>query len=340
MAERRQCYYARVCWNSKGWIYPTGDARSLEVNTYAAKNGFGHEEWLFNPQTFEGYHYAFLQPVGQSFKKLTGKTIDVLLWAINPYKQHVQIGEIRNCEVLTEAQAREALAAYQKNGWLMHMGEDIARVGGEQVKWSWHGLSNIRFRTKDAIQYDQPFPVAESRDKIAKLMRYNLVVAEPSDEDRQWYPRMRQGSPEITSPHSSTRTGWQGGTVELYHRVLQGELMARLQEKFGKENVEGEANWVDITVKIGKRRMLIEVKTYANAKYAIREALGQILEYAYFDSTTQAAGTELFIVAPAPANEQVSTYLNILRNSFRIPIQYCQFLQGSQLPTVFFASNQ
>ena len=58
-------YYARICWNTRGWVAPSGDAKNLETGTYAAKDKFGHEEWLFNFMwLLDGYHYAF-PPRGQ-----------------------------------------------------------------------------------------------------------------------------------------------------------------------------------------------------------------------------------------------------------------------------------
>jgi hypothetical protein len=41
--------YCRICWNTSGWRYPTGEAPKLEsAGAYVAENGFGNEEWMFN----------------------------------------------------------------------------------------------------------------------------------------------------------------------------------------------------------------------------------------------------------------------------------------------------
>ncbi|HEY5330789.1 MAG TPA: hypothetical protein VIJ79_12950 [Acidobacteriaceae bacterium] len=108
-----------------------------------------------------------------------------------------------------------------------------------------------------------------------------------------------------------------------------------MQKQFGKDNVVREAGCVDLTITNGKRRLLIEIKTDVVAKRAIREALGQILEYAFFTSTPQIADAELYIVATGPANEEVSAYIKLLRSKFGIPITYCQFLPDDDLPEVF-----
>jgi hypothetical protein len=124
--------------------------------------------------------------------------------------------------------------------------------------------------------------------------------------------------------------------VDPYHPKLQKELMELLQVQFGKENVRRESGYVDITVESGRRKLLIEIKTDAVARRAIREALGQILEYAYFhpelQNPTQDDQMELFIVAPGSGNDEVSTYIGLLRNKFNIPVRYCSFLPGSSLP--------
>ena len=334
-------YYARICWNAGGWSIPSGNKAKLERNSFVAENGFGYEEWLFNYMwPFKGYNYAFLQPVHKSFQRIKGKSLDILLWAIDPDKHHVQVGEIKKCHVLTDSEAQEAYEYYKKQGRLKQMEEDIVRVGANKgVMTGDPGLFNIRFRSGDAVQYDDPLPSANPSDIIAKLKSYTLVHASQSQVDKQWYARTRQGTTSIPIPKAYIRPSSQGGTVDPYHPVLQGELMKLLQTQFGKDKVDRESRWIDITVSIGTKKMLIEIKTDAVAKRAIREALGQILEYAYFSSESQGQKqteeTELFIVAPGNADEEVSAYLSLLRNKFHIPIRYCSFSPGSELPKAF-----
>lgn len=334
-------YYARICWNTNGWRIPSGDKSKLEQHSFVAENGFGYEEWLFNYMwPFKGYNYAFLQPVHRSFHRMKGKTLDLLLWAIDPDKRRVQIGEIKKCEVLTDSESQEAIEHYRKQGRLKQMEEDIVRVGANKsVMTGDNGLFNIRFRSEHAVQYDDPLPTAIPTDNIAKLKRYSLVLANQSHVDKQWLARMRQGSTSIPIAKAYIRPSSQGCTVDPYHPVLQAELMKLLQAQFGKDSVKRETRCVDITVNIGKRKMLIEIKTDVVAKRAIREALGQILEYAYFPLESrdqiQTEVTELFIVAPGAANDEISAYLSLLSNKFHIPIRYCSFSPGSKLPEAF-----
>ena len=126
---------ARICWNSQGWVFPTGEAKALEAGSYVTKAGFGHEEWLFNfAWLVDGYHYAFLQPVSKSLKSVAGKTLDILLYSVNPNRDRVYVGELNNCEVLKHAQAQDALNLYAKNGWLESMKQQISAVSGHPAR--------------------------------------------------------------------------------------------------------------------------------------------------------------------------------------------------------------
>jgi hypothetical protein len=326
-------YFARICWNSKGWELPTGEAKNLEKASYTAQTGFGHEEWLFNfTWLISGEHYAFLQPVHKSFARVTGQTIHVFLWAIDAHGQHIHVGEIRNCKVLTNAEAQKAFEDHKRLGWLTIMQSDLAHVRGDLPELAQPGLFNIRFRPEDVDRYDAPYPVAKSTDRIAKFKRYTLVSASESDAKMQETVRVRSGSSVIPEAAPHIRVGSPGGPVNAHHAALQAELMKLLQAQFGKRNVEREAACVDLTVNDMDRRILIEIKPYSSAKQAIRESLGQILEYAFYSSDIQNKNAELFIVAPAIVDATAIAYLEMLRRRFQLPIRYCRFSIGNELP--------
>jgi hypothetical protein len=41
--------YCRICWNTRYWREPTGEAAIFETaKSYVHEKSFGHEEWLFN----------------------------------------------------------------------------------------------------------------------------------------------------------------------------------------------------------------------------------------------------------------------------------------------------
>ena len=125
-------YVARLCWNSKSWTRPTGEAASAETDTYATQTRYGHEEWLFNFQrVLDGWKYGFLQPVNKSYAKVQGQTINVHFYTISPKREWFYVGRIPACEVLTEKQAADARAAFRANGGRKDMEGHVKQIGGK-----------------------------------------------------------------------------------------------------------------------------------------------------------------------------------------------------------------
>jgi hypothetical protein len=328
-------YYVRICWNSCGWVFPTGEAKELETDSYVTKAGFGQEEWLFNfAWMIDGYHYAFLQPVNNSFKKVTGSTLGLLLYCVNPNQGRVYIAEVKNCEVLTAVQAEECLRRYKKAGWLKSMGEQIGKIGGETERLDTEATSlfNVRFRPED-VDFYQPQRLAQAKDLVMKLNRYTLVEADQQIVNIQW--RRRKGTKIPPAVLAITRSGHPGVIYDPIHAALQGKLFELLRARFGSDAVVLEADFVDITLQRNAEKTLIEIKSDPDARIAIRKALGQILEYAYFNPNSQNADAKLVIVSPGGLTANVSGYLNRLRTNVGIRVSYCAFSLGDALPQIF-----
>jgi hypothetical protein len=332
VAMKRCC--ARICWNSYGWVFPSGEAKELEKGSYVTSTGFGHEEWLFNfAWLIDDYHYAFLQPVSNSFRKMEGETLEILLYSINQNHDRVYVGEIRSCEVLMPAQVKAALKHYKKLGWFESMRDQIKKVGGDASRLNDASLLfNVRFRRTDVDLY-QPPRLARRSDLVSKFSRYKLVRADRKAIIGQW--QRRKGTTVPPSVQTITRSGHPGVIYDPIHAALQGQLLELLKARFGKDGVLREEDFVDISVSDGKRRILIEIKSDADARLAIRKGLGQILEYAYFHPSSRDGGVELFIVAPAPLTTEVSAYMSLLRSEFELPITYCPFSLADELPDAF-----
>ena len=135
------------------------------------------------------------------------------------------------------------------------------------------------------------------------------------------------------------RSGSKGGVVDPYHPVLESTLMILLQKHFGVNNVVRDNGWVDLTVLSKKRKLLIELKTDPVAKRAIREAMGQTLEFAYFEPTSHHLDLELYIVAPSPSDAGAANYLKMLNVQFGITVGYYQFTPGGNLAAPISASD-
>jgi hypothetical protein len=335
-------YCCRICWNKYGWRYPSGC--TSRDSGYAGKNGFGHEEWLFNFSWIsdDGYQYAYLQPVSKAPKARVGKSIDLLLWTIDPDGNRLDVGRISNCRILTQEEDLRALNEYKKKGWFQQMQKDVEAVHGIKEALDCKGFFNVRFRREDATVFDPPIPFAKLPGKIARSTHYLLMEVDDADLPLLSEDIDRDGTSELPGDSGGIVKGPTGAVfVDPQEKRLQRRLMELLQEQFGKNNVKREGGFgpapFDLVVRNGQRTILIEMKAYADARRVIREALGQILEYAFLypNKSKRMENVDLFIVAPAPLSEAVLNYMNLLRTRFAIPVRYCSFTLRDPLPSVF-----
>lgn len=113
--------------------------------------------------------------------------------------------------------------------------------------------------------------------------------------------------------------------VDARHTYLQEKLYDNLVSTFGEEAVGLEnqinGNRIDIVVEIAKNRYLFyEVKTGSSAKSCIRQAMGQLFEYAFWNNPEFDAS--LIIAGEFEMDKITSDYIRLLKNKFNIPISY------------------
>ncbi len=133
------------------------------------------------------------------------------------------------------------------------------------------------------------------------------------------------GKPKL--PQNTTyNTTQQQININARHSFLQEKLYKKLISEYGEKNI-GMENYVngkkiDLVLKTGNLYTFYEIKTSNSAKQCIREALGQILEYAYFDA--QKYADEIVIAGEYPIDSQTKNYLNYLNTEFNLPLKYHQ----------------
>lgn len=326
-------YLARLCWNSKNWTRPTGDAARIEqAETYNAKMGFGHEEWLFNFQwVLDGWKYGFLQPVNRSLAKVEGKVLDVRLYAISPTGSWFYVGHLRRCEVLTEDQAQTARAEFKRRGWFKDMLSHVRHVGGDIGGLQYEDprlVFNVRFRPVDAELYD-PALLVGPKDAIRKLRRYTLtsVRNEILKVESEWATRV--AATQLRPTGKRRRTVAASTEMDLVQNQLQNELYAVLVKKYGADAVVMEEGFVDIKIQGDAGRTLIEVKSDSRPRFAIREALGQLLEYSFVAEKQGEHVKALIVAAPGELRPRDAEYLDHLRKRWALPLAYVCFRRGT-----------
>ena len=115
--------------------------------------------------------------------------------------------------------------------------------------------------------------------------------------------------------------------IELRQNEIQEALYNYLVSVYGRENVGTErptvTGKIDVVVRRGTRYWFYEIKASAPTRACIREAVGQLLEYAFWPGGHRAE--RLLIVGEHPLDEESRQYLQYLREHFSLPVGYKQF---------------
>ena len=103
---------------------------------------------------------------------------------------------------------------------------------------------------------------------------------------------------------------------------MQAKLLAQLQAEHGADRVHIEVDSVDVLVETSDEIRLYEIKSDLNPRAVIRQALGQILEYAYHPPRTHRLPVRLVIVGRCDLGAEELAYLAHLKTKFGLPLDY------------------
>lgn len=151
------------------------------------------------------------------------------------------------------------------------------------------------------------------------------INEELSETDQlQFVPGHLQRNAEDRTLRAS---GKQISVTQLHNRI-QNQLFEILSRKYGAESVGteqliGNANRVDVVVMVDGETRFYEIKTSKFARIAIRQAVPQLLEYAFYPNQNRA--NVLVIVGPGEATTDDLAYIDHLRSRFGMPLEYYPF---------------
>jgi hypothetical protein len=345
---------ARLTWNDNGYIYPSGKiGKSINKDSHEGKYGYGHEEWLLDTsKLLDGYHYGFLEPIRKHQSAYTNKVYDVWLYTLDgESKVRFWIGSINQVEVIDTELAIEIKQKYIDNGWLNEMEEQIKACGADDKGFSgYNGLDlfNIRFKPENMATND-PYVEIPEGNSIADVGRYSFLFMKEAFK----LPEIDSSTPftfetPVLSPGSVTKHPKKKRSIRLpraveityIHKAISDNLTIKLREKYGDLNVNPEhtagygQNRVDIIVKDTDGLIFYEIKSYNSIMTCIREAIGQLFEYALWPNQYKAK--KMVVVSQISPSENVKKYFVHLRERTHIPIYYQAYnLKTNSLSTEY-----
>jgi hypothetical protein len=128
----------------------------------------------------------------------------------------------------------------------------------------------------------------------------------------------------------SKTTGWATATLKeqilnifLRHNEIQNRLKAQLDAAGGIRVVlEARVGQraIDIVTENGEQLWFYEIKTAGSVRQCLREAIGQLLEYAFWPGATRP--TKLIVVGEPPPTKELDAYLETLNAFLPIRLEY------------------
>ena len=319
---------ARIAYNSSGWQHPTGEAGEQESGeTYNAQNKFGHEDWLFRAEwVLDGWRYAFIQGLNKGRESYLGQSLNVTLYTIQPDKRRRLVATIYGVESLSDQQANDALNTFRDKGWLKTMQDEVRAIDGRAEafgapEWAPHVL-NVRFR-QAGVDMHPPETFLADDEWLQNRHRYMLYKLEGADRTRIEQPHVGRSGTQ-TAPNATPlfRRGTKPISYTPEHARMQTKLLAKLQAQYGKEHVWLETDYVDARVETDKELIFFEIKSDLDPRAVIRQALGQLLEYAYHPVREGRRPGSLVIVGRTSLGAEDTAYLNRLCKEFTLPLSY------------------
>lgn len=334
----------RLTWNTNNWEYPSGHkwskSKQGSTESYSKQYGYGHEEWLFNDRyNFVGYQYGYIRGVSNLPEKQDAVD-EVFLFTIAPDKQCFLIGSIKDVEVITGWEEQELIAEELIKASEEQMLEELEEVGADYQHHKDHKLAlNMRFKWEDADILEVPKPVDFIDLGIYK--RYQAFKLESEmkrklQEETEGKPELqfKSGKPVYKSHYERKSTAKQT-LVHRTHSDIGNELYDYLKEVKGidasnisLENTTIGRKTIDLTVKERETLSLFEIKTSADPLSNIRQAIGQLLEYALLDNNVKIK--KLIIVGPSPLNTTAKNYFDRLCETIQIPLEYWEYDSDSE----------
>jgi hypothetical protein len=203
----------------------------------------------------------------------------------------------------------------------------FAPVGPEVMKRIWprefSGFSHVKQKLSQGALRNF-FASVCPLSKGSPVGRSGLALSAGAQkrERKPSAPRIRKGG-WITSTKPHLRQGSDPIEVTPEHATMHKQLEAILVRRYGKPNVTTEFEGIDVCVRTANEVILFEIKSDTSPRAVIRNALGQVLEYAFYRPRLwKGAQVRLVIVGRNSPGSAEQEYLNRLRKDFRLPVSY------------------
>ncbi len=166
-------------------------------------------------------------------------------------------------------------------------------------------------------------------DEVLESLEDSDYFLDVDDKEKKGQYKFKSGHKPKKTGAVSVKSPVSSKTAKLIHNYIQNKLDAQLAGQYGRECVgcevpTGLGTSIDLVVETPKFRWFYEIKVAQTLKACIRQAIPQLLEYAYW-SADGVQVDKLIIVSSHPLSDAGNSYLQRLRDKFGVPLFYQQF---------------
>lgn len=192
-------------------------------------------------------------------------------------------------------------------------------------KWKWYYPSNMSYieTLEDFVTHEKPMI-----DKYLLAHPESGIPLADIEIDNKYVKMLPSYYDHVADILIQKKTGVVEAIkaeyiMTLKHNELSNEMVQYLRRK-GYKDVVTDKDFVDIqAVDSQGNKVYFELKTADSVRLAIRQALGQLLEYNHYPNKNNA--DKLIIVTELEATQKDMQYLIGMRRRYDIPIYYQQF---------------
>lgn len=339
----REARLCKLVYNNNSWMAPSERSWNPKYvddpnKGYEQKHGFGHEEWLFNPQfLIGGYQYGFIQGVNRLNPSV--RFLETLyLFTITPNtKQRFYVGKIRDVEVLhREVRGKKLIKAIEDNqpemiNQLQAIGANYAKIKSDPYN------PNIRFETKSIEllpewvlisnswfdkQYFRTMPY-EITGQLLNLfqnietdLEFRFIPSTPFGKKHEYERFAKASNTTVVKTHQEME-------VALYNHLLKKGIP---KNKIACDTASFGGKLADVVVenKEGDSYEIYEIKTQIDLRRGLREAIGQLIDYSSWQTGKRVS--KIYAVLPqTDISNNWKTFLLKVKDCIRIDLDILLF---------------
>lgn len=328
----------RMCWNSRGWRLPTGNSSD---GGYPSETGYGHEEWNFQfDDTFKGnlYGYTYYQPPDSTLAEAKGH-FKIGFWSRHPGTGlKLLVGIYHDAMIVSENESKILYEFFESKGIFNRRAEELLDVAKHLSESKAH--AEVRNAVKKRwIHWKCPIKEVEFFSQYLQLAdvvngkTVGSYFTNPTFIDAKFLTGSTKGARSVLTPVGK-KVRQSLLAEDAYYRESARNLRViiprhnKLSNQFcqwlksvGISSPVQEQNQVDASFHTAKGSYLAELKVCygVGTTKAIREALGQLLEYNFYSWRTPAKHW-VIILDEEPSKTDIE-YIRRIVSKLSLPIR-------------------